>query len=131
MSTVKVDDAIEAYLALRKRLDEMKETHKAAEAEIAAKLEKLETFFLHFLNVSGGSSFQAKGIGTFFKQDVVSCSVKDWDATLAWIKEQDAWEFLERRVSKTVVQEYAAAQGQLPPGIDMTTAVAVRVRKAS
>lgn len=128
MSSVKIDDAIAGYLKLRKQLDDLKEQHRAAEAVVRGKMEKLESFFLAFLQVSGGDSFAARGVGTIFKQDVVSCTVKDWQATLDWIRANEGWEFLERRVSKSVVQEYAAVNNEIPPGVEMTTKVEVRVR---
>lgn len=127
---IKIDDVIAGYIKTRNTIDEIKEAHSMQLAPYKAAIEKMESYLLNFLNVSGGSSFQAKGIGTVFKQDVVSCSVKDWDATLAWIKANSAWEFLERRVSKSVVQEFAASQGQVPPGVDITTTIEVRVRKS-
>jgi hypothetical protein len=37
---------------------------------------------------------------------------------------------LERRVSKTAVDEYVAAHQDLPPGVNYTTAISVNVRRS-
>lgn len=71
----------------------------------------------------------AKGVGTAFLQNVTSVTTEDWDATLAWIKAQESWEFLEHRVSKTVVQDYMESTGEVPPGVRVSTEVEVRVRR--
>ncbi len=128
MSGVKIDDAISGYLKLRGQLEELRDKHKAEEAVLSAKMEKLEAFFLAFLQVSGGDSFASREAGTIFKQEVTSCGVQDWEATLSWIIGSQAWEFLERRVSKSVVMEYAEIHSKLPPGVDVSKKVVVRVR---
>lgn len=127
---IKIDDAIGAYLKLRKQLEDLKKEHKLAEAAIASKMETFEAYFLNHLNTTGTDSVAARGVGTVFKQDSVACTVKDWEATLDWIRRHEAWEFLEHRVAKTVVQEFAISRNELPPGVEMTTRTEVRVRSA-
>jgi hypothetical protein len=56
--------------------------------------------------------------------------VADWDACFDWIKKTQAWEFLERRVSKSTVKDYMEAHGEVPPGISVNSELVVRVRKA-
>ena len=128
--SVKMDDAIAGYIKLRDALEALKKVHSAKEALLAERMAKLEAFFLDFLNKSGSDNLAVRGVGTIFKQDVHSVSIQDWDATLAWIQENNAWEFLERRIAKSAVKEFAEANNQLPPGVHMSTAVEVRIRKS-
>lgn len=128
MADIQIDAAISAYLKLRGALEGMKDEHKAKEAVLRSKMDKLEAYFLDFLNKSGTDSIAARGVGTVFKQDVVSAKVADWDALLDWVRANNAWEFLERRVSKSAVQEFASGNDQLPPGVEMSTTVEVRIR---
>src|SRR5471032_2601200 len=97
-----IDDIIAAFIKIRAAQTEMKERHSAEAKPLEQKREKLEAFLLAFLNTSGGDSFVSKGTGTVFKQKVVTVTARDWAATLDWIKAHDAWEFLEKRVNKTV-----------------------------
>lgn len=130
MSAPSAGAVIEAYLKLRTQKDEVKERHKDELAPINLKMEKLEAFMLNVLNASKVDSMAFKGVGTMFKQLITSVTVEEWDATLAWIRDKDAWEFLEHRVSKTVVQEYSEATGDIPPGIKVAQETEVRVRKS-
>lgn len=129
MPTPSAGDVIAAYLKLREQKAEIADRHKEEMAPFNEKAQKLEVYMLNLLNQAGVDSMAFKGVGTMFKKNVQSVTVQEWDATLAWIKTQGAWEFLERRVSKTVVQEYSEAHGEVPPGIQVTNDVVVQVRK--
>lgn len=121
---------IEAYLQLRALKEGLSNKHKDEMAPVNLKMEKLENYMLSLLNSANVDSMAFKGVGTMFKKDVQSVTVAEWDATLQWIKDNNAWEFLERRVSKTVVNEYAEANGEVPPGIAVTNTTVVQVRKS-
>lgn len=126
---MKLDAVITGVITLRDQIDALKAEQKAALAPLNEKMAKLEAYLQSQLQLSGSTSVSAKGIGTAYLQSVVSVTVEDWAATLEWIKRTDAWEFLERRVSKTVVQEYMESQGEVPPGVKTSSEVEVRVRR--
>jgi hypothetical protein len=126
---MKLDSVITGVITLRDQIDALKQEHKAQLAPLNEKMAKLEAYLQSQLQLSGSTSVSAKGVGTAYLQSVVSVTVEDWQATLDWIKTTEAWEFLERRVSKTVVQEYMESQGQVPPGVKTSTEVEVRVRR--
>lgn len=123
-------DVIAAYLKLREQKTEMADRHKDEMAPVNEKMTKLETFMLDLLNKANVDSMAFKGVGTMFKKDTTSVTAEEWDATLQWIRDNNAWEFLERRVSKTVVMEYAEQNGEYPPGLKVTNATVVQVRKS-
>jgi hypothetical protein len=127
---IKMDDAIGAYLKLRTALAALKDQHKVSEGELQSKLNKLEAFFLDFLNKSGTDNIAVRDVGTVFKQDVHSVKINDWDAALTWIKDNGAWEFLEKRLAKSAVQDFAQSTNELPPGVELSTTVEVRIRKS-
>lgn len=129
MSALKLDTVIAGVLSLRDQIDKIKQRHKEELAPENQKLEKLESYLQSQLTLQGATSFAAKGVGTAFLQNVTSVTVEDWEATLGWIRNSELWEFLERRVSKTVVQEYIESQGAAPPGVNVRTEVEVRVRR--
>lgn len=123
-------DVIAAYLKLREEKTRLADEHKEEMAPLNEKMGKLENYMLSLLNAASVDSMAFKGVGTMFKKNVQSVTVEEWDATLAWIRGGEHWEFLERRVSKTVVQEYSEASGEIPPGIKVTNDVVVQVRKS-
>lgn len=123
-------DVIAGYLKLRDEKAVLAEKHKEDMAPLNEKLQRLEVYMLSLLNAASVDSMAFKGVGTMFKKNVQSVTVEEWDATLGWIRGGEHWEFLERRVSKTVVQEYSEASGTIPPGVKVTNEVVVQVRKS-
>lgn len=124
----KLDDIVNLYVRLR---DEKAAKKKAFEAEIDSinkGMNKIENFMLKHLQDSGSESVRTSA-GTFFKKTVGRSSVGDWDECLAFIKENEAWEMLERRVSSTAVQQYREEHDALPPGVNWSEAVVVQVRR--
>jgi len=126
---MKLDAVITGVVTLRDQIDALKKQHKEQLAPLNEKMAKLEAYLLSQLQLSGSTSIAAKGVGTAYIQNVLSVTVEDWSATLDWIKKTEAWDFLERRVSKTVVQEYMESQGEVPPGVKTNSEVEVRVRR--
>ena len=55
--------------------------------------------------------------------------VADWDATLEFIKDNDAYDLLEKRVSKSAVRAYIEEDKAVPAGINYGTRIGVNVRK--
>lgn len=126
-----IEAVIAGYIALRNQKEDIGKRHTEELAPIRANMEKLELFLRSRLQDMGLTNLAAKGVGTAFLETKTEANVADWDATLAWIKETGAYEFLEKRVSKTVVKDYIESHGDVPPGINVTSEIVVRVRKAS
>jgi len=124
-----VDQVIAAYLKLRHQKEALQEEHKLQLKPMSDSLTKLEGWIQNELQKLGLTNFKGPS-GTAFLQTSTSCSVKEWDATLKWILENGAHEFLEKRVAKSVVQEYVEQHGEAPPGIQVTRETEVRVRKS-
>lgn len=129
MSQPKLDLVIAGVIAMRDKIDALKTQHKEQLAPLNQQMEKLEAYLQLQLVTLGTTSFTAKGTGTAYLQNVVGVTVEDWDATLDFIKTHEMWELLERRVSKTVVQEYIESTKEVPPGVSVRQETEVRVRR--
>jgi hypothetical protein len=124
------DQVIQAYLHLRDKKDEIKEIQQKQLAPLNEQIQKLEAWLLSKLQAEGLKNLKSEK-GTAFTQMATSVTCSDFAATLAWIKEHNAWDFLEARVSKTVVQEFMENNaGQIPPGVNVKQEVEVRVRRS-
>lgn len=123
-----VDQVIAGYLALRNKKEKLSELHKAQMAPLNEQISKLENWLQGELNKLGLTNFKGAS-GIAFLQTNTDCTSKDWDSTLKWIIDNGAYEFLERRVSKSVVEEYVEQHGEAPPGVQITRETVVRVRK--
>ena len=62
--------------------------------------------------------------GTAYITSWTSCTVQDWPETLKYIIDNEAFDLLERRVSKTAVQE----RGEVP-GVHIERGLQVNIRK--
>jgi hypothetical protein len=129
MSGPSPGDVIAGYLKLREQKEALADKHREEMAPISSRMTQLENFMLKLLQDANLSSMAFKGVGTMFKKETSSCKVQEWDAILDWIRANEAWEFLEKRVSKTVVEEYSQAHGELPPGVEVSFTTVVQVRK--
>ncbi len=96
--------------------------------DIKAKMSKMEAWLLEQANVQGVTSFKTNH-GTAFVTTTDFANVADWDAVLVYIKDNEAFDLLERRVSKTAVRGYIEARGAVPSGVNYGTKLEVNVRK--
>jgi hypothetical protein len=93
-------------------------------------LEKLEAWIKTQADAQGVTSFKTKH-GTAFLTTVDYANVADWDAVLGFIVENDAYDMLEKRVSKTAVRGYIEQAKAVPPGVNYGTKLEVNIRKPS
>lgn len=123
-----IDEVIKGYVELRDRLDARKKEQALELAPMREKMDKIEAWLQNQLQSQGLKNFKGAS-GTAFLKEVSSATVQDWDATLEFIKSQGRWELLERRVSKTVVEDYAETTGEVPPGVELKRETIVQVRR--
>ena len=123
-----LEQAVRGYRKLREAKKALQDQHKEQLAPYNEQMQKLEAWFLVQLAAQGADHVGTES-GTVYKSVVTKAVVRDWGATLEFIKEHDLWGMLEHRLSKTAVEEYAEAQGDVPPGVEITKETFARVRK--
>jgi hypothetical protein len=127
---VNVDDVIAAYMKLRKQRDAIEAEVKDKVSEIKAKLVKLESWIKEQADAQGVTSFKTPH-GTAFLTTTDYANVADWDAVLGFIRENEAYDMLEKRVSKIAVRSFIEHSKSVPPGVNYGTKLEVNVRKPS
>jgi hypothetical protein len=125
---VNIDDAIAAYIKLRDKKAQIKAEAEARMGELSVKLDKLEGWIKERADENGVTSFRTKH-GTAFLTTVDFATVADWDAMLKFVRENEAYDMLEKRVSKTAVRGYIDQLKAVPPGVNYGTRIEVNVRK--
>jgi uncharacterized protein YchJ len=130
MATINITNLVAKYIAARDMKAKLDAAHKTKLEPLVAAMEKTEAAILDFFNKHGIDNAKCEA-GTAFKASRTSATVNDMDAFLAFVKENEAWHFLEKRVAKTQVDEYVEAHKDLPPGISYTRMAALNVRRAS
>lgn len=127
---ITIDSAIKAYIKLRNQEKDLKAKHKAELEPIGANMAKLEAFILQQAQAQNVKSFRTD-YGTAFLSTKDSATVADWDSLFKFIMENEAFDMLEKRVSKLAVRSHLDATSELPPGVNYSTSVEVTVRSPS
>lgn len=121
-------DLIASYLQIRNKKRALEEEHKKALAPYNDVLNRIETELAKIMQDTGLENLPGGG-GTAYRTTRTSVTVDDWDLFLGWVRENNAWHALERRASKTAVEEILADEEALPPGLTLARAMVVNVRK--
>lgn len=126
--TVNVDDVVATYMKLRSQKESIEAEVKDRVSTIKAKMEKLEAWIKEQADAQGVTSFKTKH-GTAFLTTTDYANVADWDAVLDFIRTQEAFDMLEKRISKIAVRGYIEANKAVPPGVNYGTKLEINIRK--
>lgn len=126
--SINVDDVIATYMKLRGQKDLIEKETKEKTAAIKLKMEKLEAWIKEQADVQGVTSFKTRS-GTAFLTTTDFATVADWDAMIDFVKENEAYDLLEKRVSKVAVRGYIDQTKAVPPGVNYGTRLDVNIRK--
>jgi len=125
---VTVDQVIATYMKLRDKKSQIEAETKEKVKQVKASMEKLEAWIKEKADQDGVTSFKTKH-GTAFLTTTDFAGVENWDDVIEFIKINDAYDMLEKRVSKTAVRGYIKSKNEVPPGINYGTRLDVNVRK--
>lgn len=120
---------LKLFIALRDRRARRKADYNVDDAGDKDKQANIEVEFLKRFNERGIDNVSSNGVGTAYRSTRASATVADWDTLLDFIKEDGAWEMLERRVSKSAVEQYRDANDDLPPGINWSETQVINFRR--
>lgn len=126
--TVRVDDVIATYMKLRNEKEAIEAEIKSRVSDLKAKMEKIEAWLKEQADAQGVTSFKGKH-GTAFLTTTDYANVADWDAVLEFVKTNEAFDMLEKRVSKIAVRGYIERNKSVPAGVTYGTKIDVTVRK--
>jgi hypothetical protein len=128
MSGITVEQVVATYMKLRLQKEKIEGEVKVQVAEIKAKMEKLEAWIKEQADAQGVTSFKTTA-GTAFLTTTDFASVADWDALLGFVRENEAFDMFEKRVSKLAVRSYIEQTKAVPPGVNYGTKLEVNIRK--
>lgn len=123
-----VDQVVQGYIKLRDQKGALVAQLKAQTDAIDVKLQKMEAWIKEQADAQGVTSFKTAH-GTAFLTTQDYASVGDWDAVLQFVKENDAYDMLEKRVSKNAVRGYLEQNKAVPSGVNYGTRLDVNVRR--
>ena len=118
------------YLKIRELKDAADKEHKDKMKPASEAMKGIENEMLSRMNERGSTSIKTAA-GTPYIAPVVSVTVKDWDETLKYIQDNDAWFLLEQRVSKKASMEFMDEIKDAIPGVAVRKESVVRFRSPS
>lgn len=124
----KVDVVIKTYLKLRGQKEAIEAEAKEKVKDITVKLAKIESFLKIKADEQGVTQFKTSD-GTAFLTTNDYAQVGDWDEVLGFIVKNEAYDLLEKRVSKYAVRGYIDANKAVPNGINYGTRISLSIRK--
>ena len=124
-----IDEVVDRFIQLRDLRAQKVAAHKADTEAIEAGMKRCEGFILQHLNTHGMESIGTKA-GTAYKHVTTSATVADWESALDFIKANNLWNLLDRKVNKTAVVEYRTENDDIPPGVNWREEAVVRIRRS-
>ena len=128
MSTPNIEDVVKGYVSLRDQKAKIKKRHVEELVPFNEKMLKIEGWLLRDLQTRKVQS-QKTAEGTAFLQKSSKATVRDRDAFLKHVKDNDAWDLIENRASKSVVEDHLENTGEIVPGVHYERTTVVRVRR--
>lgn len=113
------------WLLREKRLKVDKESEKLKSEEYALKQKLIKLYKQDDLNGARGKL----GSASIDKKDYPTIKAEDWDKTYAYIKKNNAFELLQRRINEGAVRELWALGKQIP-GVGKFTDIKITVSRA-
>ena len=125
-----VESVIAGYVELRSRKEKIKAEADERIKKLNERMAKLEVWLQMKMAVDKTTALPTNA-GTAYKTTVEHASVIDMDDLLDFIRKNEAWHLIEKRVSKSGVKAYLDEGQPIPPGVNWYTSTAVHVRKPS
>lgn len=127
ISDYRLDELVEAFIVNRNNIREIEARHKLELAKPLRYRERLAEEMLKVMNANGEKSVRtAFGTVTAIVHESYSCR-ENPDLLVDYVRENDAYELLDRRPNKTACREFLRMNGELPPGVKLTAKQDVRV----
>ena len=127
---VDIDKVTRAYVHIRDARSTLSADFKEKDDALKAKLATLEGVLLARLNAQGAKSITTDS-GIVYRQEEITPTGADWERFYEWIREQNAFDALERRIKKNFIKQWMDDhEGGIPPGVSVFKEFVVRVRRS-
>jgi hypothetical protein len=130
MAEATIENVIALFVNLRSQKERIVAKAKSETDELDKKMAVIEAHLLTLMEKDGVDSFKT-GSGTAYKTTQDFANIANWDDFIEHVKRNNAWNLLEKRVSKTAVRGYLEEDQPVPPGVNYGTRVDVVIRKPS
>ena len=129
MVEVTYEKLVKTFVKIRDARSVLKAEWEVKDRELKDKLDRLEQFMLSTMSDSGIESFKTSA-GTAYRTTSLVPTGSDWTAFYAWVKENNAFDFIFRRIKADAVTDYMDQNdGQVPTGVSVFKKYGVTIRR--
>jgi hypothetical protein len=130
-SSIPLDKLTKAYLKLRDQRAELKQRFQADDEELEVQMQMLQEEMLNICKQNNATSIRTEH-GTVIRQVKSRYWTNDWDSMYTFIKENEAFGLLEKRLHQTHMKEYLSENpNKLPMGLNVESEYTITVRRSS
>ena len=130
MVAVNWEKLVKVHQKIKAAYTAEKQAWEAKEAKFKGDLEEITNFMMTIMNETGINSIKTDQ-GTVYRTEKVIPQASDWGAFYNWVKENDAFDALEKRIKGTFISTYMQENNdELPPGVSVFRKFDVGVRKS-
>lgn len=119
---------IAAFVMLRDKRAEIKRAFEVQDDAIKATQEKVERALSMHMEQAGTTQLSGAQ-GTAYREVQRKFSCADWSTFWPWIKENDRFDMMQKRVGEKAVAEYLEETGELPPAINVFQEYKITIRR--
>jgi hypothetical protein len=126
----RVDKRVAQLVMIRDEIERVEEEQKKQVAPLKAVRDRIIGELLMFLEQTGQKSAKTAE-GTVSIKVTYTAPLTDPDEFMTFVRENDAYELMDRRANATACKEYAEEHdGALPPGVKLNSKRSVGVTKS-
>ena len=123
------EQAAAKYLELRDAVDRIEKEAKAKTAELKKIMVDIENWFALTAEEQGLKTVPT-GVGTVYWSVHNSASVAEPTVFKDFVVQNNAWDLIETRASKTAVKSYIEGHGTPPPGVNFSSVRVFNLRRS-
>ena len=123
------EQAAAKYLELRDAVDRIDKEAKAKTAELKKIMADIENWFALTAEEQGLKTVPT-GVGTVYWSVHNSASVAEPTVFKDFVVQNNAWDLIETRASKTAVKSYIEGHGTPPPGVNFSSVRVFNLRRS-
>lgn len=121
-----INKVVAQYIELRDRIEAIKDECDKKIAPMKAAMEQVEGLLSGLLERSGLTSMSTPA-GTVVKSKWTKTVIQDWNEFTKYVKDNDRFDLLEKRIAKNNALDVIAEDGSLPGvGVEMGFNIQIR-----
>ena len=125
-----VNKLTEVYLKIRDKREELKKKFEITDKRLEEQLEVVEAELLELCKDLESDSIKTQA-GTVMRRVSTRYWTNDWDSMYSFVKEHDAIELFEKRVSQGNMKQFLEENpDKFPPGMMMDSKYKITVRRS-